>query len=58
MFWTKEKSLNNEMAAVPNISAKVFETMKKNWFILGVLSVIILARANPAIGVKGGQQIY
>ena len=35
----------------------IYEKLKKQWFLIGVATVIMLAKANPLIGLKGGKFI-
>ena len=51
MYWTKSKSYS---AVQGTMASTLKEKLLKNWFIIGIVLVIMLARLNPGIGLKGG----
>uniref|UniRef100_H2ZQ78 Sodium/bile acid cotransporter n=1 Tax=Ciona savignyi TaxID=51511 RepID=H2ZQ78_CIOSA len=56
MIWAKAKPYLNNMGPKPGsgILGSVREKLLKNWFVLGIVTVILLARAKPEFGAKGG----
>nr|CAB3266100.1 sodium/bile acid cotransporter 7 [Phallusia mammillata] len=54
MIWTKSKAYNRDMAASVGFLSSVKEKLLKNWFVIGIVSVILLAKSNPGFGAKGG----
>lgn len=35
----------------------LLEKIKENWFLIGIIVVILAARAEPSIGLKGGKSV-
>jgi len=58
MIWAKGRTYSRDMAASPGLLASLREKILKNWFVLGIITVILLARANPGFGAKGGKNLY
>ena len=54
MLWIKERSVSREMGGASSLVGNIRDKLLKNWFILGIITVILLARANPGFGAKGG----
>nr|XP_002131347.1 sodium/bile acid cotransporter 7 [Ciona intestinalis] len=56
MIWTKTTPYLKNMGPKPGsgILGSLREKLLKNWFVLGIVLVILLARANPEFGAKGG----
>ena len=57
MIPVDEKEQMNDLVATSNFISKMQEKILKNWFILGVVTVIFFARLNPDIGLKGGERV-
>ena len=51
MYWTKSKSYS---AIQGTMKSTLKEKFLKNWFVIGIVFVIMLARLKPDIGLKGG----
>ena len=58
MFGQKEVPVpvdDHDASSSAKLLTNMVDKAKQNWFILGVIFVILLAHANPDIGVKGGK---
>jgi len=51
----KKEADIHDVTSSTKFFTNLVDKLKSNWFILGVITVILLAHENPKIGVKGGE---
>ena len=53
-MWSKFQSASAGVKNENKIMSLIKEKLFQNWFVIGIVIVIIIARINPTVGAKGG----